>query len=105
MFIPRSTFFIVLLEHLGIIEKCLGTSTSNVNKVYKTYVFLFFEFSINLEVERGSLVAVVGQVGCGKSSLLSSFLGEMEKKHGTVIVNVRTVCLCTTILDPLYFYR
>ncbi|XP_065055747.1 multidrug resistance-associated protein 1-like [Rhopilema esculentum] len=43
--------------------------------------------NINLEVERGSLVAIVGQVGCGKSSLLSSFLGEMEKKHGTVTVN------------------
>uniref|UniRef100_A0A8D2LRU5 Multidrug resistance-associated protein 1 n=1 Tax=Varanus komodoensis TaxID=61221 RepID=A0A8D2LRU5_VARKO len=28
------------------------------------------------------LVAVVGQVGCGKSSLLSALLGEMEKRDG-----------------------
>ncbi|XP_076444665.1 multidrug resistance-associated protein 1-like [Babylonia areolata] len=39
---------------------------------------------INLEVERGSLVAVVGQVGVGKSSLLSAILGEMETVHGCV---------------------
>ncbi|XP_075174074.1 LOW QUALITY PROTEIN: multidrug resistance-associated protein 1-like [Anomaloglossus baeobatrachus] len=40
--------------------------------------------SINLSIEKGSLVAVVGQVGCGKSSLLSALLGEMEKVDGKV---------------------
>ncbi|XP_072275072.1 multidrug resistance-associated protein 1-like isoform X1 [Pyxicephalus adspersus] len=39
---------------------------------------------INLTIPEGSLVAVVGQVGCGKSSLLSALLGEMEKKDGFV---------------------
>uniref|UniRef100_A0A8C5AHJ8 ABC-type glutathione-S-conjugate transporter n=1 Tax=Gadus morhua TaxID=8049 RepID=A0A8C5AHJ8_GADMO len=34
----------------------------------------------------GSLVAVVGQVGCGKSSLISALLGEMEKIEGDVAV-------------------
>lgn len=43
--------------------------------------------NINLEVQKGSLVAVVGSVGTGKSSLLSSFLGEMHKTGGTVTVN------------------
>ncbi|KAK3738617.1 hypothetical protein RRG08_040275 [Elysia crispata] len=42
---------------------------------------------INLSVEDESLVAVVGPVGCGKSSLVSALLGEMEKMAGTV--NVR----------------
>uniref|UniRef100_A0A8B9G5T2 Multidrug resistance-associated protein 1 n=1 Tax=Amazona collaria TaxID=241587 RepID=A0A8B9G5T2_9PSIT len=41
-------------------------------------------FSINFTVPEGSLVAVVGQVGCGKSSLLSALLGEMDKKEGYV---------------------
>ncbi|XP_069839782.1 multidrug resistance-associated protein 1-like isoform X2 [Dendropsophus ebraccatus] len=40
--------------------------------------------SINLSVQKGSLVAVVGQVGCGKTSLLSALLGEMEKVMGKV---------------------
>ncbi|KAG8558236.1 hypothetical protein GDO81_016925 [Engystomops pustulosus] len=41
---------------------------------------------INVTIPDGSLVAVVGQVGCGKSSLLSALLGEMEKKEGVVSV-------------------
>ncbi|KFO86646.1 Multidrug resistance-associated protein 1, partial [Buceros rhinoceros silvestris] len=42
--------------------------------------------SVNFSVPEGSLVAVVGQVGCGKSSLLSALLGEMDKKEGCVVV-------------------
>ncbi|XP_037086606.1 multidrug resistance-associated protein 1-like isoform X1 [Pollicipes pollicipes] len=41
---------------------------------------------ISLRVKDGSLVAVVGQVGSGKSSLLSALLGEMEKAGGRVNV-------------------
>ena len=33
-------------------------------------------------------MAIVGPVGAGKSSLLSAFLGEMEKIKGTVSVRV-----------------
>ncbi|XP_069492526.1 multidrug resistance-associated protein 1-like isoform X4 [Ambystoma mexicanum] len=39
---------------------------------------------LNMKISEGSLVAVVGQVGSGKSSLLSAILGEMEKLEGTV---------------------
>ncbi|XP_050728277.1 multidrug resistance-associated protein 1-like isoform X2 [Eriocheir sinensis] len=39
---------------------------------------------LNLTVEKGSLVAVVGTVGAGKSSLCSAILGEMEKQSGRV---------------------
>uniref|UniRef100_A0A7M6DQB9 ABC-type glutathione-S-conjugate transporter n=1 Tax=Clytia hemisphaerica TaxID=252671 RepID=A0A7M6DQB9_9CNID len=39
---------------------------------------------ISLGVARGQLIAVVGQVGSGKSSLLSSILGELEKVCGSV---------------------
>lgn len=35
--------------------------------------------NINLAIPKGSLVAVVGSVGSGKSSLLYALLGEMEK--------------------------
>ncbi|XP_029433021.1 multidrug resistance-associated protein 1-like isoform X2 [Rhinatrema bivittatum] len=41
---------------------------------------------IDLRIPEGSLIAVVGQVGCGKSSLLSALLGEMEKREGSVCV-------------------
>uniref|UniRef100_A0AAQ5Y7Y5 Multidrug resistance-associated protein 1 n=1 Tax=Amphiprion ocellaris TaxID=80972 RepID=A0AAQ5Y7Y5_AMPOC len=41
---------------------------------------------LNVCIPEGSLVAVVGHVGSGKSSLLSALLGEMDKLEGTVAV-------------------
>ncbi|NWR48200.1 MRP3 protein, partial [Regulus satrapa] len=41
---------------------------------------------INMLIPSGSLVAIVGHVGCGKSSLVSALLGEMEKLEGEVSV-------------------
>ena len=41
---------------------------------------------INLNVTSGSLTAVVGTVGAGKSSLVSALLGEMEIPEGEVCV-------------------
>ena len=37
----------------------------------------------------GQLVAVVGQVGAGKSSLIQALLGEMEKHGGNVSLRVQ----------------
>ena len=44
--------------------------------------------SINVKVTQGKLVAIVGQVGAGKSSFVAAMLGEMEKLTGKVVVNV-----------------
>uniref|UniRef100_A0A8C0TW13 Multidrug resistance-associated protein 1-like n=1 Tax=Canis lupus familiaris TaxID=9615 RepID=A0A8C0TW13_CANLF len=46
--------------------------------------FLFLSYSLNIKIPEGALVAVVGQVGSGKSSVLSAILGEMEKLTGVV---------------------
>lgn len=40
--------------------------------------------NINLRIESNSITAIVGPVGCGKSSLISALLGEVEKKSGRV---------------------
>jgi ABC-type bacteriocin/lantibiotic exporters, contain an N-terminal double-glycine peptidase domain len=44
--------------------------------------------NINLSFQQGSLVAVVGTVGSGKSSLVSAFLGEMDRISGRVNTKV-----------------
>ena len=42
---------------------------------------------LSFNVKQGSLVAVVGHVGAGKSSLVSSILGELKKTNGVLNVN------------------
>lgn len=52
-----------------------------------------FVCRLNVCIAEGSLVAVVGHVGSGKSSLLSALLGEMEKLEGTVAVKVAALTI------------
>ncbi|TRY63252.1 hypothetical protein TCAL_05777 [Tigriopus californicus] len=40
-----------------------------------------------VSILKGSLVAIVGKVGCGKSSLLSCLLGDMVKRRGSVNID------------------
>ena len=42
---------------------------------------------ISVRIPKGSLVAIVGRVGSGKTSFVSSLVGEMTKKSGIVMVN------------------
>ena len=65
--------------------KCKLTFTC-VQRIHK--ISCFITYSINLHIKPGQLVAVVGHVGAGKSSLISAFLGEMEKLTGRVLVKV-----------------
>ncbi|CAF5211550.1 unnamed protein product, partial [Rotaria magnacalcarata] len=44
-------------------------------------------YSINLKVRQGSLVAIVGSVSAGKSSILAALLGEMCKIDGQVTIS------------------
>ncbi|KAG0272793.1 hypothetical protein BGZ97_010884, partial [Linnemannia gamsii] len=45
--------------------------------------------NINLSVAKGSLTAIVGRVGQGKTSLLSALIGEMYKRQGTIRIRGR----------------
>ncbi|XP_014031660.1 ATP-binding cassette sub-family C member 10 isoform X2 [Salmo salar] len=45
--------------------------------------------SLNLSITKGSLVVVVGKVGCGKSSLLAAITGELNRRGGDVYVQGR----------------
>jgi len=41
---------------------------------------------INFRIKRGEFVVVVGEIGAGKSSLLSALVGEMRKTEGNVLI-------------------
>ena len=41
-----------------------------------------------MQVKEGELVAIVGQVGTGKSSLVSAILGEMQTLQGNITIKV-----------------
>lgn len=56
---------------------------------------------MNVCFPEGSLVAVVGHVGSGKSSLLSALLGEMDKLEGTVAVKVAACTLSHNTLTTV----
>ena len=46
---------------------------------------------LNINIKSGQLVAVVGVVGSGKSSLISGLLGDMYKVTGQASVNVSII--------------
>ena len=46
---------------------------------------------ISTQIPRGSLVAIVGRVGTGKSSLLAALLGDIDRVSGTVNVDCGSV--------------
>lgn len=68
--------------------------------------------NVNIAIRRGSLTAIVGHVGSGKSSLLSAIIGEMMRVSGEVDCN-GTIAYCaqqpwiqtTTIQDNILFGR
>lgn len=43
--------------------------------------------NINIDMSPGNFLAVVGQVGCGKSSLLLSVMQETDLKKGKAFIN------------------
>jgi len=51
-------------------------------------ILVYFTYSINLVVPAGSILAIVGNVGAGKSSLISAMLGEIPKLKGSISVSV-----------------
>nr|QEY08340.1 ATP-binding cassette sub-family C member 4c [Crocus sativus] len=61
---------------------------------------------INVDIKRGSLAAIVGTVGAGKSSFLSALLGEMQKISGKEcvrgVLKEKTVVLVTHQVDFLH---
>uniref|UniRef100_A0A3P9Q8G5 ATP-binding cassette, sub-family C (CFTR/MRP), member 8 n=1 Tax=Poecilia reticulata TaxID=8081 RepID=A0A3P9Q8G5_POERE len=71
-----------------------GCSNHNQNR-YQAITSGYFTWTdgpptlsnVDIKIPFGKLTMIVGQVGCGKSSLLLAALGEMQRVSGTVIWN------------------
>lgn len=73
-------------------------NTVFVSTVFHNYCQCVFA-SLSMDVKPGRLVAVVGAVGSGKSSLMSALLGEMHCSKGFVNILVTTYfCLYLCII-------
>ncbi|QVK21458.1 energy-coupling factor transporter ATPase [Mycoplasmatota bacterium] len=48
---------------------------------------------INLNIEKGEWVAILGHNGSGKSTLSKLIVGLLEKKSGSIIVNEKELCV------------
>ena len=58
------------------------------------------EFSlsdITININRGKLIAIVGMVGSGKSSLIQAILGEMKQISGYKNVNLNQIVYCSQV--------
>jgi ABC-type multidrug transport system fused ATPase/permease subunit/acyl-CoA synthetase (AMP-forming)/AMP-acid ligase II len=88
--------------------------TSSIDKVNEEEVPgpVPFLHDVNISIPRGSLTAIVGNVGSGKSSLLSAIIGEMVRVSGEVYCN-GSIAYCaqqpwiqtSTIQDNILFGR
>ena len=87
-------------------SKCDGhiyTAKETYKFIVNDQIFLS-HFSIDFEITRGQLVAVVGHVGSGKSSLIGSLLGESTKLNGRVVVNVRGRFVCFFFFFNFFYF-
>uniref|UniRef100_A0A665UJ40 ATP-binding cassette, sub-family C (CFTR/MRP), member 8 n=1 Tax=Echeneis naucrates TaxID=173247 RepID=A0A665UJ40_ECHNA len=72
-----------------------GTSNHNQNRYQAVISSGYFTWTdglptlcnVDIRIPFGKLTMIVGQVGCGKSSLLLAALGEMQRVSGTVVWN------------------
>lgn len=46
---------------------------------------------INLEVDKGQIISIIGHSGCGKSSIMNAIAGMIMPTRGTVVLNGKTV--------------
>ena len=72
----------------------------NVSKSYRNGVHALRD--INLEVEDGEFVYIIGPTGCGKSTLIKILDGEELPDDGEVFVNGINVCKLRHAKVPLY---
>jgi len=70
---------------------------TNVTKNYKTNIGLA---DVNVEINKGDFVFLVGSSGAGKSTFIKSILKEIDVDSGSIMVNTREVTKLPNRLVP-----
>ncbi|MBP2033497.1 cell division transport system ATP-binding protein [Clostridium algifaecis] len=72
----------------------------NVSKVYNNNIFALS--NINLKIEKGEFVFLVGPSGAGKTTFIKMMLKEIEATNGNLIVNGQDITNLPRKKIPLY---
>lgn len=64
-----------------------GVQVSDIKARWDTENTEYTLNNVNLRVQPGTLVAIIGPVGSGKTSLIQAILGELPIESGTIMVN------------------
>ena len=72
-------------DNTNVEAAAISADASSLEKAGQQAEEVFQVRDISMEIPRGLLVAVVGPVGSGKTSLLQGLIGEMRKTSGSII--------------------